>query len=254
MKQKLMGCLILVLLVTTACADGAGNGKSEKTSGEMGGKVLQSMRASQYVVMEIQGEGDSFWAATRFQDVKAGDQVELLSPMMMRDFTVKSLDRTFPEIYFAQGIMVNGEQPAAMEAMSQSQQGSEMSNPHAGMENPHEGMDMSRSQGSTMDGSDVKSLADGVTLGALLENPAGFKGSRVRVRAKVVKYLAGIMNKNWLHLKDSTTGAGDVVATTDEEFKPGETVILEATVTTDKDFGFGYRYDVLLEQANRINP
>ena len=113
---------------------------------------------------------------------------------------------------------------------------------------------MSGAQTTTLDGSDVKVLSGGVTLGAILENPAKFKGTRVRVRARIVKYLAGIMNKNWIHLKDSTTGEADVVGTTDESFKTGDTVVLEATVTTDRDFGFGYRYDVLLEQVNRINP
>jgi hypothetical protein len=74
----------------------------------------------------------------------------------------------------------------------------------------------------------------------------------VVVRAKVVKYNPQIMGKNWLHLEDGTgkAGSNDLTVTTNGEAKVGDTVLVTGVVTTNKDFGAGYKYDVILEDAN----
>jgi hypothetical protein len=67
----------------------------------------------------------------------------------------------------------------------------------------------------------------------------------------VVKYSPGIMNKNWVHIQDGTEYDGnyDLTVTTLSEFKVGDIVTLEGKIALDKDFGYGYIYDVLLEDA-----
>ena len=71
------------------------------------------------------------------------------------------------------------------------------------------------------------------------------------MRAKVVKYNEQIMNRNWLHLQDGTgaTGANDLTVTTAEKAKVGDTVLVKGTLVFDKDFGYGYKYKVMLEDA-----
>ena len=73
------------------------------------------------------------------------------------------------------------------------------------------------------------------------------------MRGKVVKYSPGIMGKNWLHLRDGTGSAAnstnDIVVTTTSETKNGDVVTARGTVRTDNDFGSGYAYKVLIEQA-----
>jgi hypothetical protein len=63
--------------------------------------------------------------------------------------------------------------------------------------------------------------------------------------------MTGIMGKNWLHVKDGsgTPGSDDLVVTTQIEAKIGDTVLVNGTLVTDKDFGSGYRYDVIVEDA-----
>jgi hypothetical protein len=72
------------------------------------------------------------------------------------------------------------------------------------------------------------------------------------VRGKIVKANAGIMGKNWLHLRDgyATGTASDLTVTTSAVApKVGDTVLVTGKVSLNKDFGMGYQYDVIIEDA-----
>ena len=81
---------------------------------------------------------------------------------------------------------------------------------------------------------------------------------RVRAKGKVVKVTFGIMNKNWIHLQD---GSGDrskknndlTVTTTQELPNVGDVVVVEGVMRKDKNFGGGYFYEVIIEEAT-VNP
>ena len=72
------------------------------------------------------------------------------------------------------------------------------------------------------------------------------------IRAKVAKFSPEIMGTNWLHLQDGTGAAGtnDLTITSAATAKVGDTVLVKGVVTTNKDFGFGYKYDVIIEKAD----
>ena len=59
------------------------------------------------------------------------------------------------------------------------------------------------------------------------------------------------MGKNWIHIQDGTgeAGANDLTVTTSAEANTGDTVLISGTLATDKDFGYGYAYDVIVEEA-----
>ena len=92
---------------------------------------------------------------------------------------------------------------------------------------------------------------DGKTVQEVYQEKAKLKGKRVTLRGKVVKYNEAIMGKNWLHLRDGTgkDPTDDLTVTTQAKAKVGDTVLVEGTVTLDKDFGAGYKYDVIIEDA-----
>ena len=79
-------------------------------------------------------------------------------------------------------------------------------------------------------------------------------GTVVVVRGKVVKYNANILGKNWLHIQDGTGSAGsnDLLVTTTAQAKRGDTVLIEGKVALKKDFGSGYKYELLVEDAKVI--
>lgn len=97
-------------------------------------------------------------------------------------------------------------------------------------------------------GPNARTVAEVVTLAQTL------KDKPVVVHGKVVKYNPDIMGKNWLHLRDGTgkadDGSNDILVTTTASTKLGAVVTASGTVRTDKDFGAGYAYKVLIEEAS----
>ena len=75
----------------------------------------------------------------------------------------------------------------------------------------------------------------------------------VVVRGKVVKVSTGIMGKNWVHLRDgsgdSGKGTNNLVVTTQDVPKVGDVVTAKGILYKDKDFGAGYKYKVIVEEA-----
>jgi len=61
------------------------------------------------------------------------------------------------------------------------------------------------------------------------------------------------MGKNWIHLRDgsgsATNNTNDILVTTMSQAKIGDVVTMKGVVHTDKDFGAGYSYKVLIEEA-----
>ena len=75
--------------------------------------------------------------------------------------------------------------------------------------------------------------------------------SEVSVRGRVVKFNAGIMGRNWIHLRDGSgsEGSNDLTVTTADTARLGDLVVIRGTLKTNQDFGHGYAYDLLVEQA-----
>ncbi|MHB8174048.1 MAG: DNA-binding protein, partial [Nitrospirota bacterium] len=95
--------------------------------------------------------------------------------------------------------------------------------------------------------------ADAHTIAEVFQGRASLSGKTVSVRGKVVKVSNGIMGNNWLHLQDGTgdasKGTNSLVVTTKDDAAVGDVVTATGLITPDKDFGFGYKYDVIMEQA-----
>jgi len=95
--------------------------------------------------------------------------------------------------------------------------------------------------------------ANGHTVAELWAGKAALQDHPVTVRGKVVKFLPGIMGRNWLHLRDGSgspeQGTHDITVTTNETAAVGDTVLVNGILRADKDFGAGYRYGVIIEEA-----
>ena len=95
--------------------------------------------------------------------------------------------------------------------------------------------------------------ADACTVSEAYEKAAKLDKKAVVVRGKVVKVSKGIMGKNWVHLRDgsgdSGKGTNNLVVTTQDVPKVGDVVTARGTLYKDKDFGAGYKYQVIVEEA-----
>jgi hypothetical protein len=85
------------------------------------------------------------------------------------------------------------------------------------------------------------------------EKAAELDKKTVVVRGKVVKVSRAIMGKNWVHLQDGSgdpgKGTNNLVVTTKDVPKVGNVVTAKGTLHKDKDFGSGYKYQVIVEEA-----
>ncbi len=121
----------------------------------------------------------------------------------------------------------------------------------AAEKSPHSGL------GKAVDAGDVKvakaSGPDARTVAEIITKRAEIKDKSVVVRGKVVKFTPEVMGKNWIHLRDGSGSAADnthdVLVTTKEQVKIGDVVVVKGVVRTDKDFGSGYSYQVLIEDV-----
>jgi len=92
------------------------------------------------------------------------------------------------------------------------------------------------------------------TVAEIIDQSKSLKDKPVVVRGKVVKFSPEIMGKNWIHLRDGSgtaaTKNNDLVFTTKDQAKVGAVVTVRGIVRVDKDFGYGYAYEVIMEDAS----
>ena len=95
--------------------------------------------------------------------------------------------------------------------------------------------------------------ADAYTVSEAYEKAGKLDKKAVVVRGKVVKVSKGIMGKNWVHLRDGSgdpgKGTNNLVVTTQDDPNIGDVVTAKGTLYKDKDFGAGYKYQVIVEEA-----
>jgi hypothetical protein len=100
----------------------------------------------------------------------------------------------------------------------------------------------------------VEPCTDCITIAKLMADKKSYKGKVIKVKGQVTKYNAGIMGKNWVHIQDGSEyeNSFDLTITTDIGAVVGEIVTYEGKIALDKDFGYGYAYDVIMEEAKAV--
>jgi len=201
------------------------------------GVVIESIDSGGYTYLNVKVNDNDIWVAAPLTSLSVGDSVYFTGGMLMKNFTSPSLDRVFDEIYFTGNLFV-GSIPSSSEKK----------------EFDHLGT-IKRAQAKPEVSEDeinaVDKIPGGKSIAEIQAAKEDLNGKKIRVKGIVTKYNGEIMNRNWLHLRDASTGAkgDDLVATTQLEFNVGDVVELEGTLVLDKNFGFGYKYAVLLEDA-----
>jgi len=100
----------------------------------------------------------------------------------------------------------------------------------------------------------IEKAEGGITIAELFSNRNDYSGKTVKIKGKVTKVNPGIMGKNWIHLQDGTIFEEefDLTVTSDVIPETGSVVTIEGKVALDKDFGYGYTYPIMLEEAKFI--
>lgn len=178
-------------------------------------------------------EGDKeYWAAVSRFEAEKGKTYYYKTGMEMQNFKSKELNRTFESIQF---INEFSDQPITeKKAVALTTKG--------------------RQSMEKVDGIKVEVASGAVKLSDIFANKGNFAGKKVKITGQVIKFSPEIMNKNWVHLQDGTeaNGSFDLTITTMESVEIGSVVTFEGTLVLDKDFGYGYKYDLLLEDSKLV--
>jgi hypothetical protein len=225
-----------IVAAPTAAVPAAGQGLS--------GKVLERIDAAPYCYLRLQTVRGEVWAAVPEAKIEKGAEVAIANPMLMNNFESKTLNRTFAEVYFGTLAPAGGAvaapamPPPGMPAGAAPQMGTPAPAP------------METEKIEKASAPDAHSVAD------LWAKKASLKEKTVTVRGKVVKYNPGVMGKNWIHLQDGSGDAGkgthDITVTSQDPATKGEVVTIKGVVRLDKDFGAGYTYALIVEDAKVV--
>ncbi len=224
--------LILLWIILAAPIVSAGESAIPRSpaAAVVTGEVLEVKDVDGYTYLRLKTKEGETWAAVSQAPVKKGAEVAIGNVMVMHDFESKALKRTFQQILFGNLVGAGGT---------------------AGVASAHAVV------GKAPDLGDINvpkaTGANARTVAEIVTKRIELKDKPAVVRGKVVKYNAGIMGKNWVHLRDGTGSAtddsNDLLVTTLNAATVGDVVTVTGVVRADKDFGAGYSYRVLIEEA-----
>ena len=94
--------------------------------------------------------------------------------------------------------------------------------------------------------------ADVKTVATVNKDKTALAGKKITVNGKVVKVNNAIMKRNFVHVQDGTGDAGsnNLVVTSQQTANVGDQVSVTGVVVVNRDFGSGYSYPLLLEEAS----
>ncbi len=245
---------LLLLLTCSAYAM-----PQKNSSGIIDAKVIETMDSGGYTYMLVDKNGNSEWVAIPQSSVKKGEEVHFYKGMVMKNFSSKTLHRTFETIVFSPGLVRgNAASPHTQKYHTTSE--SFRSAVEAEQERSSTEVNATTSGGSLAAIVPFKELhiekinnENGYTVNEIFQNAEKLNGKEITLRGQIVKFSPMIMGRNWIHLQDGTGNAmqneHDLVVTTKDQAKEGDIAVVRGIVTANKDFGAGYSYKVIIEQA-----
>lgn len=187
--------------------------------------VEEILSTEKYNYLHVREKDQQYWIAISRSDVELGDTYFYRGGLLKRNFFSREFNRVFETVYLVSEIW--SASLKEKQAMS--------SSPHMQM--------------PTMEVGKIELVGGAISLDELFSNQEKYEGKTVRVTGKCVKVNPMIMNRNWLHIQDGSGDKLDLTVTTNENVHLGAVVTLAGTLTLNKDFGAGYRYDIILEEA-----
>ena len=192
--------------------------------------VKDYINTTNYTYLKVEENGNDYWIAVTKMDVNKGETLYFSKSMEMKDFHSTELNRTFDRVLFVDGISKSP------------------NNQSTGFVHPEINKAPEIKQ-------KVEPLAGGKTVKDIFASSNELSGKTVRIRGEVVKVNSGIMGRNWIHIQDGTSNNGqyDLLVTSNQNAKTGDIAIFEGQVSINKDFGAGYKYPVMIENAKIVN-
>jgi len=221
--------IILAIFLASACKN-PGSRKAIKEADIHEVTVVEVLNAAGYTYLLVSEGRKEQWLAVNEMEVEMGTTYYYQGGLKMTNFKSRELDRVFESVIFLD--QISQEPPLPAEEVT-------LSTAHSATI-PIEKLDIS-----------VEVAEGGISIADLVSEKESYDGKTVRIRGQVTKYNADIMDKNWIHLQDGTEydGKFDLTITSGITVETGKTLTFEGKIALDKDFGFGYFYEIIMEEA-----
>jgi len=229
--KKILALASMFLAATFVWAAPGDNGAPLK------GQVLETADGGTYIYLKLQTAEGPVWVATTKQAIPVGAQIVIHDPMLMTNFQSKALNKNFDRIVFGSAVSIEGQASAPSKT--------QMAAAHKG----------TAAAAASVPVAKVAKAAgpSGRTVAEVYAQKAQLVGKNVDVRGTVVKYNSGILDRNWVHLRDGSgtaaNASNDLLLTTTQSVKVGDVVVATGVVKTNADYGSGYAYPVVIEGA-----
>ncbi len=198
-------------------------------------KVTEVIQSSNYTYLKVAENGAENWIAVTHQEAASGQTYYYGEALEMKNFQSKELNRTFETIYFVQDLSAQPKSAAAP------------------MQNPH-GKTMGKVSVAEKEGISVAPVEKDLSIAKLYRSKNDYAGKKIKMKGQVVKVNNEVMGKNWVHIQDGTKDGEhfDLTITTLDKVDLDAVVTFEGTISVNKDFGYGYAYEVIMEDAKLV--
>jgi len=198
------------------------------------GKVVETMDGGGYTYANLELNGKKSWVAFTTYATHVGDTLSFSGCMEMKDFQSTALKRKFDKILFCGAPLKPSKTVAVTGKKSLGSVGAAAS---AGK------IKVEKAAG-----------ANAYTVAEIFAKSGSLNGKQVVVKGKVVKVASGIMDRTWIHLQDGSGSEKqknhDLVVTSKDSPEIGDVVTVSGMLAKDKDFGSGYKYNVIIEKGS----
>ena len=195
--------------------------------------VEEVLHTPKYTYLNVTEDGAKIWIAVPKKEVKVGGTYYYRGGLKKNNFKSVEFDRVFETLYLVSDV---SEDPGLGGMTSTSPHGESGGEPQL-------------EQTTKLD-----PPAGGISIAELFKNRQKYEGQTVKVKGRCVKLNMNIMNRNWIHLQDGSTNdqGVDLTVTTAEIVQLGTIVAFEGKITLNKDFGAGYKYEIIMEEAHLL--
>jgi hypothetical protein len=197
--------------------------------------VNEILPTSKYVYLNVTEDGDKYWIATRSMEATVGETYYYKGGLLKTNFESKEYNRVFDKVYLIGNLVTANHANASSMASTGDFSNTNQSAPQK-EDIPMHAEKIVKRQGSMK-------IAD------LVKDPKKYEGKTIQLDGICTKINAGIMDRNWIHIKDGSKDDYDLVITSDAFVPEGAAFTMKAVVVLNKDFGAGYTYDLILEQG-----
>ncbi len=199
--------------------------------------VKEILPTSKYVYLNVTEEGEQFWIATRKQDITPGGTYYYRNGLLKTNYESKEYNRVFERIFLVSNLV------------------EERHGTNTGTVNTNFSEESSKAVTKEVIPTHTEKIiqhAGSIKIAEIVANPKEYEGKTVQITGKCVKINPNIMQRNWIHLQDGSRDDYDLVVTSNTFVPEGKVVTIQALVSLNRDFGAGYRYDLILENGTVI--